>query len=396
MLPLEGLKILAISTYGAGPFGTLHLADLGAEVIKVEDPVTNGDISRYVLPHAIEKDSLFYQTFNRNKKSITLNLRTPEAQEVFRRLVTVSDVVFSNMRGDQPKKRGLTYDALKDVNPKIVCVSLSGFGMSGPRMKEPGYDYLIQGLAGWMDLTGSPDGPPTKTGLSMVDFSTGIVAALAVMTGVYSAQRNGVGCDMDISLYDTAVSLLAYLGVWHLNGDYMPQRMADSAHPTIVPSQNFRTRDGYLVLMCQKDNFWFNLCEALNRKDLAQDERFKTLKDRYENKDILLPLLKAIFLEKTTDEWISLLTAANVPCSPVNRFKDVFDEPQLKARNLILEVDHPRFGKIKEFACPVRVVGEQQKTEPAAAYGANTEEILKKYLDLNDEKIASLRANGAI
>jgi crotonobetainyl-CoA:carnitine CoA-transferase CaiB-like acyl-CoA transferase len=396
MLPLEGLSILAISTYGAGPFGTLHLADLGAEVIKIEDPETQGDISRYVVPHAIEQDSLFYQTFNRNKKSITLNLRVPEAVEVLRGLVKVSDVVFSNMRGDQPQKRGLTYEALKGINPKIVCVSLSGFGMTGPRMKEPGYDYIIQGLAGWMDLTGDPEGPPTKSGLSMVDYSTGVFAALAIMVGVYSAQRTGIGCDMDISLYDTAISLLTYPAVWYLNGNYVPKRMADSAHPTIVPSQNFRTRDGYMVVMCQKDNFWFNLCDALGRRDLAEDGRFKTLKDRYQHKDVLLPILKQAFMEKTTAEWIDVLTQKNVPCCPVNKFEDVFKEPHLAARNLIVEVDHPKFGKIKELACPVRVVGVDQKTEPAAAYGANTEEILKGLLDCDDQKIASLRSLGAI
>jgi len=396
MLPLEGLRILAISTYGAGPYSTMHLADLGAEVIKIEDPETKGDISRYVVPYAKEQDSLFYQTFNRNKKSITLNLRVPEAMEIFRKLVKVSDVVFSNMRGDQPKKRGLTYDALKDVNPKIVCVSLSGFGMSGQRMKEPGYDYMIQGLAGWMDLTGDPEGPPTKSGLSMVDFSTGIVASLAIMVGVYSAQKSGVGCDMDISLFDTAISLLTYPAVWHLNGGYMPTRLADSAHPTIVPSQNFKTQNGYMVVMCQKDNFWFNLCDALERKDLAEDERFKTLKSRYENKEILLPILKKAFLEKTTDEWIALLTEKNVPCCPVNKFEDVFKEPHLADRKLIVEVDHPKFGKIKELACPVRMIGVDQKTEPGAAYGANTIEILKNYLGCDEREIDSLKLTGAI
>ncbi len=396
MLPLHGLRVLALSTYGAGPFGTLHLADLGAEVIKIEDPITTGDISRYVVPHAIEKDSLFYQTFNRNKKSLTLNLRIPEAQDLFRELVKISDVVFSNMRGDQPQKRGLTYDALKEINPKIVCVSLSGFGMSGPRMKEPGYDYIIQGLTGWMDLTGDPEGPPTKSGLSMVDYSTGIVAALAIMIGVYSAQRTGHGCDMDTSLFDTAVSMLTYPAVWHLNGGYKPQRMEDSAHPTIVPSQNFKTKDGYMVLMCQKDNFWFNLCKALERKDLAEDDRFKTLKGRYENKSVLLPLLKEIFVKKTTAAWIALLTENNVPCGPVNTFEDVFKEPHLSARNLILDVDHPKFGKIKELACPIRVLGEGQKSEPAAFYGANTEEILKEYLGYADDKIELLKSLGAV
>lgn len=212
MGPLSGLRILAVSQYGAGPFGTLHLADLGAEVIKIEDPSTNGDVSRYVVPYNIEKDSLFFQTFNRNKKSITLNLKTEEGRALFHRLVEISDAVFSNLRGDLPAKLGLDYESLKDINPKIVCCSLSGYGKTGPRVKEPGYDYIIQGLAGFMDLTGEPDAPPTKTGLSLVDLSTGFCSALGLMAGIYQAQKIGVGCDVDTSLLDTAVSMLAYFG----------------------------------------------------------------------------------------------------------------------------------------------------------------------------------------
>lgn len=396
MLPLEGLRIIAVSQYGAGPFGTIHLADLGAEVIKIEDPITNGDISRYVVPYTIEKDSLFFQSFNRNKKSMTLNLRVPEGKEVFHELVKISDVVFSNMRGDQPKKLGLDYETLKEINPRVVCVSLSGYGTTGPRMKEPGYDYLIQGLAGWMDLTGDPDGPPTKSGLSLVDYSTGFVGALAIMVGVYAVQKTGVGYDFDISLFDTAVSLLTYPAVWHLNKGFKPQRMADSAHPTFVPSQNFQTKDGYIVVMCNKEKFWQNLCEAIDRKDLAQDERFNSINARYENKNILLPILKEIFLKKTTKEWVELLRKYNVPCGPVNKFEDVFKEPQLLAREMIINVEHPVYGSIKELACPIKIKGVKQKTDCAPPLGGHTEEILKKYLNYNDEEIKKLIEKGAI
>lgn len=396
MLPLEGLRILAVSQYGAGPFCTMHLADLGAEVIKIEDPINDGDISRYVAPFTIEKDSLFFQAFNRNKKSVTINMRTPEGKQTFHDLVKVSDVVFSNLRGHLPGKLGLDYESLKEINPAIVCASLSGFGATGPRMKEPAYDFLIQGLAGWMDLTGDPGGPPTKTGISLVDFSTGFVAALGIMVGVYKAHKTGVGSDIDVSLFDTATCLLTYLAVWYLNGDFHPQKMADSAHPSVVPSQNFQTSDGYMVLMCQNQKFWENLCSALDRQDLAEDEKFSSQAARYESRHILLPILKEIFKQKTTMEWLELLRKHDVPCGPVNRFDQVFQEPQLLAREMLLEVDHPVFGTIRQMACPIKIDRTRHRSECAPALGSDTESILKKCLNYDDRKIADLKARGAI
>jgi len=396
MNTLKGLRILAVSQYGAGPFGTLYLADMGAEIIKIEDPVRDGDISRYVGPYTIKKDSLFFQTFNRNKKSILLNMRVPEAKKAFHDLVKISDVVFSNARGDQPKKLGLDYDSLKDINPKIVSVCLSGYGSTGPRTKEAGYDYIMQGLAGWMDLTGEPDGPPSKSGLSMVDYSTGIIAALAIMSGVYQAQKTGVGCNMEVSLFDSAVSLLTYPAVWHLNKGYMPKRMADSAHPTIVPSQVFKTKGGHIVLMCQNQKFWINFCKALERNDIAEDEKYNSMDARYKNKDSLLPILKEIFQQKSTPEWIDLFKKYDVPCGPVNKFEDVFKEPQVSAREMVIDVEHPVFGTIKELACPIKVDAMKQKRERAPSFGEHTEEIFKSYLGYSDEKIKELKEKDAI
>ena len=200
-LPLADVRIIAVEQYGAGPWGTLQLSDLGAEVIKIEDPASSGDVGRYVPPYADGEDSLFFETFNRNKKSVSLNLRSPRGREVFETLVAKSDAVYSNLRGDQPRKLRITYDDLREVNPRIVCCSLSGFGMTGPRAAQPGYDYVMQAMAGWMSLTGDPDGPPTKSGLSLVDLSGGYVSAIALLGGLWRARRDGVGCDCDISLY---------------------------------------------------------------------------------------------------------------------------------------------------------------------------------------------------
>jgi hypothetical protein len=208
MTPLEDVRIIAVEQYGAGPFGSVHLADLGADVIKIEDPASGGDIGRYVPPMQEEEDSLFFETFNRNKRSISLDLRTPGGRAVFHDLVRVSDVVFSNLRGDVPEALRINYADLEHLNKRIVCCALTGFGMTGPRRSEPGYDYFLQGIAGWMDLTGEPGGPPTKSGLSVVDYSAGLVAAISILAGIHAARRDGVGMDCDVSLFDTALGML--------------------------------------------------------------------------------------------------------------------------------------------------------------------------------------------
>src|SRR5919206_3863878 len=297
-LPLADVRILAIEQYGAGPWVTLQLADLGAEVIKIEDPAAGGDVGRYVPPFREGEDSLFFETLNRNKRSISLDLRHDRGREVLLDLVAAVDVVFSNLRGDQPRRLGLTYDQLADANPRIVCCSLSGFGMTGPRARQGGYDYIMQGLAGWMSLTGEPDGPPTKSGLSLVDLSGGYVAAIAILAGLWRARRDGVGCDCDISLFETALAELMYVGTWAASKGYEPPRRASSAHPSIVPFQAFATSDGWLTVACAKQKFWERLCEAIGRADLARDERFADFAARDANRDALLEILDAAFAER--------------------------------------------------------------------------------------------------
>lgn len=392
--PLEGLRILTVSQFGAGPFGTMLLADLGAEVIKIEDPSAGGDVARYVPPYAIDGDSLYFQSFNRNKKSLALNLQHPEGKEVFHDLVKVSDAVYNNLRGDQPGKLGLTYDALRHLNPKIVCCSLSGFGTTGPRMAEPGYDYLIQGYAGFMSVTGEPDGPPGKSGISFVDYAGGYVSILGLMIGLLDAQRTGIGRDVDVSLHDTAISMLAYLAIWTLNRDYEPRKTADSAHATLVPSQNFQTKDGWIVIFCAKEKFYQNLVAAMGSPDLAEDARFKTFADRYKNKALLLPILKGRFRERTAAEWLELLRG-KVPCAPVNSIRQALEDSQVSARQMILEVEHPVYGRIKEVASPIKM-GETPEPQPAPALGQHTDAILHGRLGYTPERIADLRERGII
>src|SRR5438552_3064614 len=295
-LPLEGLRILAISQFGAEPYSTMVLAELGAEVIKIEDPSVGGDIARSVPPYAIEHDSLYFQSLNRNKKSLTLNLRKKEGREIIEKLACVSQGVFNNLRGDQVAKLGLNYGSLKHANPKIVCCSLAGFGTTGPQASEPGYDYLMQAYAGYMSLTGDSQGPPAVCGVSVIDHAAGYVAMLGFVAAIYAAEKTGEGRDVEISLIDTAFSMLTYLATWNLNRGYEPVRRTGSAHQTLVPAQTFCTRDGYLMIFCAKEKFWQDLCRLMQLEHLLFDERFANFAQRFKNREQLVSTLQETFL----------------------------------------------------------------------------------------------------
>jgi len=393
MLPLADVRIIAFEQFGAGPWGTLQLADLGAEVIKIEDPVSRGDVGRYVPPFADGEDSLFFETFNRNKKSVSLDLRRAAAREVLEDLVRHSDVVYSNLRGDQPARLGLTYDRLKHVNETIVCCSLSGFGTTGPRAAEGGYDYMMQGLAGWQMLTGDPDGPPTKSGLSLVDLSGGYVAAIAVLAGVVRARRDGVGCDCDVSLFETALHELCYVGTWAASRGYVPPRRGNSAHPSIVPFQNFATADGWIVVACPKEKFWASLCAALGRPELADDERFADFAARDVNRDALLPILDAAFATRTSADWLDALAQAGVPSAPVNDVAAALEDPQAQARGSVVELEHPALGTVRQVASPLRL-GETPPVRRAPFRGEHTASVLTDICGYPRERIDALAAAG--
>ena len=393
--PLEDVRIVALEQYGAGPFGTVHLADLGAEVIKIEDPTTAGDVGRYVPPFQEEEDSLFFETFNRNKLSLNLDVRTDAGREVLEDLVRVSDALFSNLRGDVPERLRVRYADLQHLNPKIVCCSLSAFGMTGPRRAEPGYDYILQGLSGWMSLTGEPDAPPAKSGLSLVDYIGGLVGALALVVGVHAARREGRGMDCDVSLFDAAIAMLTYPAVWHLNGGFVPERLARSAHPSLVPFQVFPTADTWIVVGCAKEKFFTRLADAIGKPELATDERFRDFEARRRNRDELIEILDGEFRTRTSEEWLKLLADAGVPCGGVNTVEEALNDPQTAARELIVETEHPRFGRVRQPASPVRVGDETVAHRRAPFRGESEEAVLRGLLGYDDVRVGALRESGA-
>ncbi len=392
MLPLAGVRILAVEVYGAGPFGTAHLADLGAEVIKIEQREGGGDVSRAVGPYFLgEGDGHFFQSLNRNKKSLTLDLKHPQGREVLHRLAATAEGLMGNLRGDQPEKLRITYADLKDANPRIVCAHLSAYGRDGARKGWPGYDYLMQAEAGWMYLSGEPDGPPARMGLSVVDYSTGTTCALALLAGILEARRTGKGRDLDVSLYDVAMHTLNYPAAWCLNEGLATSRAPRSAHPFIAPSQLLRTSDGWIFVMAQTQGFWELLCDQLGRSDLKG--KYPDFATRKEHRDALTKILDAEFGKRTSGEWLAQLRGT-IPCGPVLDMAQALENPYFLERGGVQVFDHPDKPGFKLVASPFRL-GEALPARPAPRLGEHTNALLRE-LGYGDADIARLKAAKAV
>lgn len=375
-LPLQALRIVAVEQYGAGPYGSQYLSELGAEVIKIEPP-NGGDVSRRVGPFTLsDNDSEFFQTFNSCKKSLLLDLKSDSGQDVLHRLVATSDGVLNNLRGDQPARLGLDYASLKTHNPKIVCAHLSAYGRDNERARWPGYDYLMQAEAGFCHLTGEPDTPPARFGLSVVDYMTGMNMAIGLLSGIMGAQHRGVGCDVDVSLFDVAVHQLSYPATWYLNNGHITERLPRGAHPATVPAQSYRTADGWIYVLCMLPKFWQLLCEGLGRADLITDERFDTVEARRAHRDELTRELDRAFMQRSTAEWLAQF-AGHIPVAPVNDLQQGLDNPFVETVGMIQSLDHSDKPGLKKLACPIRIDGQRPKSLPAPALGADGEDILR-------------------
>lgn len=393
-LPLTGYRVLSAEQYGAGPYGTMFLAQLGAEVIKIEPP-KQGDTARAVGPHFLrEGESLYFQSFNLNKKSLTLDLTVPAGQAVFRRLAQNAHAVANNMRGDLPDKLGLTYAALADINPAIVCAHLSAYGRDNDRAKWPGYDYLMQAEAGFLALTGEPEGPPVRFGLSMVDFMTGTMMTIGLLAALIEAARTGTGRDVDVDLLSAAVHQTSYPAVWYMNeGDVTP-RAPRSAHPSVTPSQMFRTADGWIFVMAQLPKFWAILTSKIDRADLASDPRFATPADRLANRDALTTVLDAVFQQQSTAYWLGVLQG-HMPVSAVNPLDAALDNPFLRETGMLDTVAHPDRPELRVLANPIRLDGERLPNRAGPLLGADTASVLVE-AGYSVAEIADLKASGVI
>jgi len=393
--PLEGLRVLAVEQYGAGPWGSLYLADLGAEVIKIENPRDGGDVSRRVGPHFFApEDSQFFHTFNRNKKSIALDLKHPEGATVFRDLVASADALLDNLRGDVPAKIGLTYAQLRAANPRLVCAHLSAYGREGSRAAWPGYDFLMQAEAGYLTLTGEPGAPPTKFGLSMVDLSAGLACALGLLAAVLNARATGRGRDLDTSLFDVALHHLNYPATWYLNAGAVTGRQPRSAHPSMVPSQLYTTKDGWIFVMCNKEKFWRVLADAVGHREWCDDARFADFAARLENRALVQELLDAAFAKDTTAVWLDRLSG-RVPVAPVRDVGEALDGAFVRERGDVADYARAAGAPARMVANPIRTPGVTLPARAAPALGAQTDELLEA-LGYSPARIVELRASGAI
>lgn len=398
--PLSGVRILAVEQYGAGPFASLYLADMGAEVIKIEAPprgrIPGGDSSRQSGPHFLgENDSAFFQAFNLAKKSVSLDIHAPEGRDVFRRLVSSADAVLNNLRGDQPLKLGLTYEALAPHNPRIVCAHLSGYGRTGPRAAWPAYDYLLQAEAGFMDVTGEPDSPPTRMGLSVVDYLSGITTAFALTAALFGAWRTGRGRDVDVSLYDVAMHQLTYPAVWYLNEGDAVGRRPRSGHPSAVPCEAFPTQDGNIFVMCILPKFWEALCEIVGHPEWLGDERFAAPRARFRHRDTLAALLDGAFAAKTTAQWMALL-AGRVPAAPILTLSSALDNPYLAEAGGVQTVAHEaKPDGLRVVTNPIRLSGTRIPTCRAPALGADTDAVLGA-IGIPADDVADLKSRGIV
>jgi crotonobetainyl-CoA:carnitine CoA-transferase CaiB-like acyl-CoA transferase len=392
--PLAGVRVIDFTRILAGPFGSMFLGDMGAEVIKVEEPAKGDDTRGW--PPFVGGEATYFMAVNRSKKSLTLNMKAPEGQDILRKLVSKADVVLENFRPGTMERLGFGYESLRALNPRLVYCSISGFGESGPEASRPGYDLIIQGESGVMDITGFPDGPPVKVGNSIADLVAGMAAAQGVTLALLARERTGRGQKVEIGMLDMMASLLTYQAGLYLNAGGRPGRRGNQ-HPSIVPYEVFRAQDAYLTLGVANNSLWEKTCQALERTDLARDARFDSDANRVANRDALIPILNDVFGTRPVDEWVARLDKAGVPVGKIKTVAEVCESPHLKARGMLVKLPHQKAGEIKVMGVPVRL----WETPGAATIappllGQHTTEILTRLLRIPKAKIEKLRAAGVV
>ena len=388
---LDGVRVLDLSRMLAGPYGSMLLADLGAEVLKVEEP-DGGDPMRTMGPPFLpDGESAYFLAVNRNKKSLALDLTRPEGREVFLELVRHADVVWENFRPGVMARLGCDYPTLAAVNPRIVACSISAYGQGGPYRDWPAFDLALQAMGGAMSLTGEPGRPPVRMGLPMGDLAGGMFGALAVAAALVRRQQTGRGAFIDLSLLDCQVSLLTYLAQYYWTDGRVPGPQG-SGHASVVPYQALATRDGYLVVAVFAEKFWRGFCAAVERPEWEGDARFATNRARVEHREALMAELQTVFRQRSTDEWLKRLQAEGVPAAPIQSVDRVLEDPQVRLRQMVVDMEHPRLGRVPTLGSPIKVDGAMDiPVAPPPALGEHTEAVLREWLGYPAERIGALR-----
>jgi formyl-CoA transferase len=392
---LGDILVIDLSRILAGPYCTMLLADYGAEVLKIEQP-GQGDGTRQWGPPWLEDESAYFLSVNRNKKSLTLNLKSAEGQQVLKDLVAEADVLIENFLPGTSQRMGIDYETLAAGNPGLIYCAITGYGQTGPYRERPGYDFMIQAQGGLMSLNGPPAGEPYKVGVAIVDITAGLFACSAILSALHERSRSGQGQYIDIALLDTQVAWLANVAHNYFATGEKPARYGNG-HPNIVPYETFPTADGYIALAIGSDGQYRKFCKTVNRPDLWEDERYQTNPGRVENRQLLIPLLQELFSTRNSDDWINLLVEARIPVGPINDIPTILADPQVAAREMVQELEHATAG-------PIQVLGPVAKLSrtPAAlrtappVLGADTETILSERLDYSPEAIEALRQKGIV
>lgn len=393
--PLDGIRVLDLTRVLAGPYCTMFLGDLGAEVVKVEQPGVGDDTRGWGPPFA-GGESAYFLCVNRNKKSVTIDLKSADGIALVRRLAENADVLIENFRPGTMQRLGLGEENLRATNPKLIYASLSGFGADGPMRDFPGYDLIVQAWGGLMSITGMPDGDPTKVGVAIIDLVAGLMLGKSITAALFAREKLGVGQRIDTSLLEAEVACLINAGSNYLIGGKVPERWGN-AHPTIVPYQSFQTADSYLVIGVASEGIWRRFCQAIGKIELADDPRFAKNANRVENRAALIAILTEMFRSRDNETWLRLLNEAEVSCAPIQTIDQVFAAPQVRHRNMLVEVEHPTAGNVRMAGIPVKFsVTPASVRLPPPLLGQHTEEVLKSWLGTDDKTIADLKRKKVV
>ena len=392
--PLDGIKVLDLTRVLAGPYATMLLGDLGAEVIKIEQPGT-GDESRNFGPFK-NGFSLYFMSVNRGKQSVTLNLKTERGQAIFKQLLEQTDILVENFRPGTMQKLGLDYDTLKVEQPSLIYAACSGFGQTGPYAQQGAYDMIIQGMGGIISITGEPDGPPVRVGTSISDITAALFTTIGVLSALHHRNRTGNGQFVDVAMLDSLVAVLENAVVRYFATGEAPKPLG-ARHPAITPFEAFASADGHVIIALGNDTLWAKFCEHVGRPELISDERFRTNADRTENHDELFPILSEIMSQRPTDDWINALGAIGVPCGPINAMDKVVSHPQVQAREMITRITHDITGEVAVPGVPIKLSETPGDVDaPAPSLGEHTTEVLTGLLKMRPDEVEQLRQDGVI